>query len=641
MKTNHMLKWMVPLAAGALILGGCALSKTTSSGTSTSTADTSAGAGSADTTSNTTASYATASSSPSSTSYAPAEGEVAISLSDGASSCASSNVTIDNAKNQIVITAVGTYVLSGSLSDGSILITAEATTAEDTVELILNGVSIANKGTTTYAVSSSTGTTTIYPGPIYSIASAHLDVKALKDSSSVILDSRKSSLALGDDSAAIFSNKKLQIKGAGSLNVTSTYNNGLVSDSKVEAAKATLSVTAYGHAIKAHDSVILGGAEDLGSFTLASTEADGTCVRVDEDNEVATPVYGNNSADDAIAGIEIKDGAYVISSKGNAISSEAHVYLEGGNGTISSSAGKGVKAELNLFVDGGDFTIKTPTDDCLHASTGSVTATGGTYTLTSGTSDGCQGIKGEEQVSIAGGSFTITSSYEGIAAHKISVSGGMTSVISSDDGWSAGGSNEQTSSACAIAISGGTNYVYAGGDGLDSNGSFAISGGTTIVAAPSSGGNGPLDSGDGYSVTVTGGNVIAYGVTGMTEALAGTQNSVVLYSHAAFSQGNYYVIVQGANEWAVKATRATNSTMVCSLSDFTSGSVAIYEASAVTVSSTLFAQGYFNKISAYTSAATLYSGSFSGTTSSHLTSGSSQGGGGGGQTPGGGGPGGR
>lgn len=640
MKMNKKFAWMIPFAAAALILGGCTLGKTTTTSTTTSTTDSGAGEGSADTTSNTTTSYTTASSSASPTSYTPEEGEVAIVLADGASSCTSSNVTIDNANNQIVINAVGTYVLSGSLSDGSILIAAEETTAEDTVELVLNGVSITNKGTHTYNVASSTGTTTIYPGPIYSIASAHLDVKALKDSSSVIIDSRKSTLAMGDDSSAIFSNKKLQIKGAGSLNVTSTYNNGIASDSKVEAAKATLSVTAYGHAIKAHDSVILGGAEDLGSFTLTSTEADGTCVRVDEDNEVTTPIYGNNSTDDDIAGIEIKDAGYQISSKGNALSSEAYVYLEGGNGTIASSAGKGVKAELNLFVDGGSFTVKTPTDDCLHTSTGSVTTTGGTYTLTTGTSDGCQGIKGEEQVTIKGGNFTITSSYEGIAAHKIAVSGGTTSVTSSDDGWSAGGSNEQTSSACSIAITGGNNYVYAGGDGLDSNGSFTISGGTTIVAAPSSGGNGPLDSGDGYSITVTGGNVIAYGVTGMTEALAGTQNSVVLYSHTAFSQGNYYVIVQGSNEWAVKAMRATNSTMVCSLSDFTSGAVAIYEASAVTTSSTLFETGYFYKISAYTSTATLYSGTFSAASSSHLTSGSSQGGGG--QTPGGGGgPGGR
>jgi hypothetical protein len=421
--------------------------------------------------------------------------------------------------------------------------------------------------------------------------------------------------------------------------VSSAYHSGLASDSKVEAAKATLTVNSYSHAIKAHDSIILGGVKDLGSFNLSSTETDGTCIRVDEDNEAATPVYGNAETDDDIAGIEIKDGVYAISSKGNAISSEAHVYMEGGSGSVSSSSGKGIKSELDLFIDGGDFSVKTPSDDCIHSSAGALTANGGTYVLTTGTSSGCQGLKAETTVAINDGNFTITASYEGIAAHKISVSGGTTSVSASDDGWSAGGTSEQTSSACAVVISGGNNYVYAGGDGIDSNGSFTVSGGTTIVAAPSSGGNGPLDSGDNYAITVSGGNLIAYGVSGMTETLSGTQNTVTLLSHASFSQNNYYVIVQGSNQWAVKAQRATNSTMVCSLSDFTSGAVAIYEASAVTVESTLFETGFFYKVSAYTSSATLYSGSFSGTSNSHLSSGSSQGGGGG--QPGGGGPGGR
>jgi len=631
---EKVLGWLILLAAGALLLNACALSGGSATSAKTSTTDSAAGTGSADTTSNTTTSLQTASSSPSSTSYTPDEGEASIILADGASTCASSNVAIDNSKNQIVISAVGTYALSGSLSDGSIIVSAEETTSEKTVELILNGVSITSKGTKNYTVSTSSGTTTMYPGPIYSINSAHLDVKALKGSASVILDSRSSSVEVGDDAAAIFSNKKLQIKGAGSLNVTSTYHGGLASDSKVEAAKATLAVTSYSHAIKAHDSIILGGAEDLGSFVLSTSEADGTCLRVDEDNEVTTPVYGNNATDDDIAGVEIKDGAYVISSKGNAISSEAYVYTEGGNGSIASSAGKGIKAELNLFIDGGDFTIKTPIDDCIHASTGALTANGGTYVLTTGTNAGCQGLKAETIVTINGGNFTVTASYEGIAAHKITVTGGTTSVTASDDGWSAGGTNEQTSSACAVVISGGDNYVYAGGDGIDSHGSFVVNGGTTIVAAPSSGGNGPLDSGDNYNVTISGGNLIAYGVTGMTESLTGTQDSVTLLSHASFSQNNYYVIVQGTKEWAVKAQRATNSTMVCSLSDFTGGAVAIYEASSVTVSSTLFETGFFYKISAYNSASALYSGTFSSATNSHLSSGSSQGGGG---QPGGGG----
>lgn len=627
MKKPANLRWMIPFAIGALFLSGCKISATPSA--SSTTIDPSSG-GSSTSESNTSANYTSPSTSVVSTSYTPSEGTVAIVLSDGASTCSSNAVTIDNTKNRITISSVCTYSLSGSLSNGSIIITAEETTSEDTVELDLNGVSITSKGTNSLAVTTTSGTVTMYPGPIYSENSAHLEIKAVSGSANVITDSRATSLEAGDDNAAIFSNKLLKFKGSGSLNVVSTFNNGVGSDSKVKASKLTLGVSAPNDAVKAHNAVILGGAEDLGSFTFASTGSDGIAIRVDEvDASVTTPVYGNSESNDDIAGIEIKDAAYALSAKGNVVSSEAYLYLVGGNGSLVSSAGKGFRAANNIFINGGDFTVKTPTDDCIHSSSGSVTCGGGTYVLTSGTASGCQGIKGETSVIINGGSFTITSSYEGIAAHKITVTGGMTSVVSSDDGWSAGGTSEQTSSACAVVISGGFNYVYAGGDGIDSNGSFAISGGTTVVAAPSSGGNGPLDSGDNYAITVTGGNVIAYGVTGMTESLSGTENSVVLYSHTSISQGTYYVFTQGGTTWALKTSRQS-STLVLALDAFSSGAVAVYSASNVTVSETLFAAGSFYKASAYTASSTLYSGSFSSANSSHLTSGSSQGGGGGG-----------
>lgn len=614
----------------ALFLAGCQYASQSSSSASSIDASTSGSSIEDVSSEGSTVSLSEAGTSAVSGSYTSEEGTIAILLQDGASSCASSNVAIDNAQNLVTITSLGTYLLSGSLTDGAILVTAEKTDDEDTVELKLNGVSIASKGTATASVSVSSVTTLVHLGPIYSAYSAHLDVQCVSGSANVITDSRSSALTTGDDTAAIFSNKVLQIKGSGSLSVTSVYDNGIASDSKVKAAKATLSVSAPNNAVKAHNAVILGGAEDQGSFILKGTGTDSIAVRVDEvDTSIATPVYGNDETDDEIAGIEIKDGAYDVSAGANAISSEAILYVVGGNGTITSSAGKGFRSEGNILLEGGNFSVKTLKDDCIHSSSADVIGKGGSYVLTSGSTDGCQGIKGENNVVISGGSYTVTASYEGIAAHQISVSGGSTNVISSDDGWSAGGTDEKTSSACAISISGGMNYVYAGGDGLDSNGYFSISGGTTVVAAPSNGGNGPLDSGDGYAINCTGGDVIAYGITGMTENLSGSQNSLVLYSHTSFSSGKYYVIAQGEKLWAVKAARTT-STFVCSLSEFSSGSLSVYQASSVSAVSTLFEEGSFFLISSYVASSTLYSGTFSATSDSHLTSGSSNPGGGGG-----------
>jgi uncharacterized Zn ribbon protein len=627
------------LTAGILVLSGCKMSS--SSTASTTTGDSTEAATTSE--DNATVSYTSASTSASGTSYTPAEGEKSIVLADGASTSDSSNVSIDNTKNIIVINALGTYVLSGSLSDGSVIITAEESTSDDTVELILNGVYITNKGTHTYTV----GTTTIYPGPIYSVNSAKLHVKALSGSSSVIKDSRATSLEDGDDNAAIFSNKLLKIKGSGSLAVIATHNNGLASDSKVKAATATLSVTALNCAIKAHEEVVLGGSEAQGSFTLKSTSSDTTnygchAIRVDDATySVATPVYGNSdSIDDDIAGIEIKDGAYVISSVGgNAISSETYTYMVGGNGTITSTSGKGITATNGVIINGGSFSVTTSKDDCIHSSSGYVACGGGSYTLTTGTSSGCQGIKGATKLTITGGTFNIKNSYEGISAPIMNVSGGITSVVATDDGWNAGGTGKSADNSCSLTISGGTHYVYAGGDGLDSNGYFYIKGGNIVVCAPSSGGNAPLDSGDSADgVHITGGNIVAYGVSGMTETVQSDgQNAVVLGSHTSVASGKYYVVVQGDNKWAVKANRAS-TTFTCSMSDFTSGSVAIYSTSDVTVSETLCEAGSFYKVSAYGTTSSLYSGSFSATSKSVLSSGTSSGGG---NPGGGGGPGGR
>jgi ABC-type Fe3+-hydroxamate transport system substrate-binding protein len=63
---------------------------------------------------------------------------VAITLSDSGSSCDSGDVTISG--DTITITKEGTYLLSGSLSDGQIIVDAKG----EKVQLVLDGVSISN-----------------------------------------------------------------------------------------------------------------------------------------------------------------------------------------------------------------------------------------------------------------------------------------------------------------------------------------------------------------------------------------------------------------------------------------------------------------------------------------------------------------
>lgn len=388
---KRILSFLIPLSLSAALLLSCGATTVSSSNSgssqsgATSSSSNSSGASNSSSSSNGSDSSATSAGSQSSLSTSATslpssaqsnslisadEGTVTITLADGNSvSSSSSNVSIDNSNNLITISSVGVYLLTGSLSNGTILVSAEETSSNDEVELILNGVSI-----------SKDGSKNAY-GPLVSTLSSKTLLRVPDGTVSVITDSRKSTdsgVADSDDNAAIFSNKKLLIKGTGSLKVISTFNNGLASDSKVRIKEAKIDISAPNHAIKAHDSVILGQKDCSGSFLLTSTGSDGAGIRVDEvDTDVTSPVYGNDEADDDIAGIEIKDGTYAISAAGKGISSEAYLYMEGGEGTIKSSADKGLKSELDAHIDGGTFVVTTPKDDCIHSSTAKIVATGG------------------------------------------------------------------------------------------------------------------------------------------------------------------------------------------------------------------------------------------------------------------------
>lgn len=78
-------------------------------------------------------------------------------------------------------------------------------------------------------------------------------------------------------------------------------------------------------------------------------------------------------------------------------------------------------------------------------------------------------------------------------------------------GGMAGGMGE-SSDGSQLIITGGEITVNAEGDGIDSNGTVTMSGGTAIVHGPTKSGNGALDT---TSFDISGGTLIAAGSTGM------------------------------------------------------------------------------------------------------------------------------
>ena len=202
---------------------------------------------------------------------------------------------------------------------------------------------------------------------------------------------------------------------------------------------------------------------------------------------------------------------------------------------------KGIKAGNALLIQHGTFVIDSA-DDAIHSNY-SVTIDGGSFQLSSGD----DGIHAEAYLNINGGTTTIAESYEGLEAAQIHISGGTTQVSSSDDGLNAtGGSSfelvdgllvlkdisssdtEQTFGGrggmfevednCDITISGGNLTVTtSNGDGIDSNGSLNVSGGTVLVFGSSSGGEGALDYTG--SSSISGGTLVALGSSGMAQSM--------------------------------------------------------------------------------------------------------------------------
>ena len=169
---------------------------------------------------------------------------------------------------------------------------------------------------------------------------------------------------------------------------------------------------------------------------------------------------------------------------------------------------KGIKCGGSLTMSGGSCTIDS-TDHAVHAA-GTAVFSGTTLEITSNN----KGISSHGDLEISGGDITIHSCTEGVESKaEMTISGGNVRILdASDDGLNTGGSD---SGSHAVTISGGYIYVNASGDGVDSNSTWEMSGGTLLVCGPTSGGDGSLDANG--NMTYTGGTLLALSSKGMME----------------------------------------------------------------------------------------------------------------------------
>lgn len=417
----------------------------------------------------------------------------------------------------VTITSAGVYSISGTLTNGQIVVSTEET---GTVELILNGVNITN----------ATG------APLF-INSAEETLITLADGAeNHLTDGATYIFAEGEDEpdAALFSKDDLVIGGNGSLVVNANYKNGITGKDDLEITGGNITVNAVNHGIKGKDSITVRG----GTFTIT---AGGDGMQSDNDED-ADKGY-----------ILIEDGEFNITSANDGIQAETTLTVNagtftivagGGSATVTDDSAKGLKAGANLIITGGDIDINAA-DDALH-SNGSLTIDNGEMALA--TAD--DGIHAELTLTINDGEITISKCYEGIESTVIVINDGTIHLNADDDGINVAGGNDNpiTPADYHLDINGGYIVVDADGDGLDANGSINMSAGVVLVNGPTNNGNGAIDY-DG-AFTMTGGFLAAVGSAGMAQApsATSTQYAVLVNLTAAKSGGTLFHLQTQAGE---------------------------------------------------------------------------------------------
>ena len=288
----------------------------------------------------------------------------------------------DYAVNSVVtINAAGEYVLSGTLSNGQVVVNVGD---QEEVQLYLNNVEITNDR-----------------GSAILIQNAEKVVMTLVESTNNIITDGTNYSVLdesGEPDAAIFAHDDLTINGSGSLTVVANYSEGIESRDDLKIIGGNISVIAVGIGIFGNNSFEMESA-------LLDVAAGGDAIHSDGDILIASGVMTLTSGDDGIHAddtIIINGGTIDIQQSYEGIEA-TDVVINGGTIDIVASDDGINGAGGN---DGSGNAGVGPQDN-FSGSQCSITIAGGTIMITAATSGNGDGLDANGTITITGGELVI------------------------------------------------------------------------------------------------------------------------------------------------------------------------------------------------------------------------------------------
>lgn len=453
----------------------------------------------------------------------------------------------------LTITQAGTYVLTGSGKNIKLVVEAADT---DQVHLVFQNLTLEGEGT------------------LLQINKAQEVVISLAEGSQNALTESQAS----DDEkvkATIHSQVPLTLNGTGNLTLTGLTKNALEVEDDLKVLGGTYTVKAANHGFKAE------GALDIEAATLTiEAGKDGLHAEHDETTERAN--------------ISLNPTQLSIAATEDGVDAGNELTIKGGTITVSQSE-EGLEARVIRQL-GGDVTIKS-SDDGVNASAGSSSKTSDT-SATSKPSDAnaaSNSVDASSSASQATTDSATTSAPDSQAtadpaatsqadqadkdknatppsppAGQAPPQGGQPPQNGQGPGGMPPGGQEESDPSLQIILEGGTLTIDAEGDGIDSNGTVTISGGSLVVNGSVQGGNGPLDAtGD---ITITGGTVWALGTSDMLQGFAQGSIQASITANIAGTAGQTLIILDANGKEVARQTASKDfQAVIMSSTDLVDG----------------------------------------------------------------------